>query len=213
MSITINLIDKIRSLAYFSDFTEDAVEVPAKPFLRELLEGSLMVEALSIEDLAGCLETCIYFGLDTASVSSELLWKVGEREETFRQWFAPEEDGQAVSWRFDPGLSIPIGAELTKTYGSSFKREGLIRLGIRWLDPCWDEISKAGNLRLLKWRHESGVSWPKNMTHDISWWGHLDCLRYACENGCNWDDGTLIIAFQAGHGDCLKYFWDRGAFV
>lgn len=79
MPITIALTKETRKLPYFSDFKEDEVEVPDKPFLRELLDGSLDPEALSIEELQRGIETSIYFSLDTEKLMEELLWKIGAR--------------------------------------------------------------------------------------------------------------------------------------
>jgi hypothetical protein len=90
MTLTLTLTDKIRSFPYFSSFTEDEVEVPDRPFLLQLLEGSLRPEELSASELFSCLETCIYFSLETVKIVPEFFWKIGETEELFDKYFVPD---------------------------------------------------------------------------------------------------------------------------
>lgn len=139
---TIILTDSIRSLPYFSSFTEDQVEVPDKPYLQELLTNKLELAHLSIPELLSCIETCIYFSLDTFQLCSRLIRKISVDETTFHQWFIQGNDREwSLSDNFPAivraELENRIQADVRKMIGAAkdfpLPRTALIKLGFKYI--------------------------------------------------------------------------------
>jgi hypothetical protein len=236
MTVNITLTEQLRKLPYFADFKEESVDVPAKPFLREILDQTLDMASLSIEELCACIETCIYFGLETAQLTQELLWKIGADSASFDQWFSKQED----QWSLKSGLSVPLEQELKTALGKSIDRACLIKLGIRCIYPTCLEILIQGNSRLLQWAYTLGktgspwsqeesiiankggwtyymkrsdkgfLSWDQLATSLAAAYGHLECLKFLHEQGCPWDERTVLNATRNGHLECLKYLHEQG---
>lgn len=210
MTTTIILTPTLRELAFFENFSEESVEVPDKPFLRELLENALLPEDLSIQELSQAIETCIYFSLDSAKLTGELLWKIGEGIRNFRRWFV-KVSGRSRTWKIHPRISPLIRLELEKTDGAFFDETRLIQLGIRQVkDLTCTKAAQVGNLRLLRWTHEQGLPWNRKTMDTIAQNGHLDCLKYAHEQGVPWNEWTCASAVNGGFLNCLEYLHEQG---
>ena len=69
---------------------------------------------------------------------------------------------------------------------------------------------KQGNLELVKFLKESGLSWNHRATWRAARAGHLDIVKYLHENGCPWDEGTCWRAAKGGHLDVLEYLHENG---
>lgn len=208
MSVTIILTDEIRKLPYFSDFQENRIEVPNKPFIKELLDNTVSFDSLPVDDLVKCIETCVYFSLETKTIIEELLWKIGEHKDIFQEWFVAD-NIEEETWIFNPKLSF-IRNELIRVVNSSFNSARLTQLGIRWIKPDCNNIAAGGNLRLLKWAHEHKSSWDIYICYSAAENGHLDCLKYAHEQGCPWDRFVCDRAAYHGQLECLKYAHEHG---
>lgn len=83
----------------------------SKPFLVELLADTLRPEALTLQELFSCIETCIYFDLCIWKLTRELLWKIGDNERVFDQWFQGDEKRPNM-WTLKKGLPGRLEKEL-----------------------------------------------------------------------------------------------------
>src|SRR5205085_11975625 len=72
------------------------------------------------------------------------------------------------------------------------------------------EISKCGNLEVLKWARENGCSWNVSTCENAASGGHLEVLKWAHENACPWDKWTCEKAAQGGHLEVLKWARENG---
>jgi hypothetical protein len=215
MTAIITITEAIRTLPYFCDFKEEQVEVPDKPFLKELLDKTVSFKGLSKKELCDCIETCIYFTLDTSRAVEELLWKIGKYKGTFRRWFGYRmfiASSQPVeTWTMGEKFPALIRAEINKKFGSRLDKGQLIKMGIRTIDQTIIEIVSRGNLRLLKWFIKEKRCWGLiDACAQAAKHGHLECLRYLHEQGCPWDVLTCLEAAREGHLDCLKYAHENG---
>jgi hypothetical protein len=205
---TIILTDKIRALPYFSDFQENQVDVPDKPFLQELLDEELCFEDLSLEELFACVETCVYFNLDSFDITEEILWKIGAKLDLLNRFFIKRKEVRYFTNRFPP----LVKKQMIRECGQGFSREIMVQMGIRCLNPSYEEILKANHLRLLKWRHASSGKplLDKNLSKLASAGWETECLQYLHENGCPWDEGACNYAAENGQLNHLKYLYENG---
>jgi hypothetical protein len=221
MSITIVLTEQLRAIPYFSDLKEEQVEVPDKPFVRQVLEGTLDLEDLTPEQLCQAIETSIYFTLKTRKLCRELLWKIGAKLGVFEQWFINQSKGHVWAldndWELGEKFPVVVKAELTRLFGKAVKRDQLLKLGIRCLGRSCEKLMAAGNLRLLKWAHEEWKKgapkrpfWTRESCSQAAEEGNLACLNYAHEQGAPWEADTCFRAAKGGHLKCLKYLHEQG---
>ena len=60
------------------------------------------------------------------------------------------------------------------------------------------ELSKSGNLEVLKWARENGCQWNSSTCSNAASGGHLEVLKWARDNGCKWDINTCYNAAGGG---------------
>jgi hypothetical protein len=77
--INIKLTKEIKENSYFSSFTEDEIEIPNKPFIKQILKNIDFIEELDIENLQKAIETCIYFNIETNVLMSRFI-KLGNNK-------------------------------------------------------------------------------------------------------------------------------------
>lgn len=214
MTTIITLTPALRVLPFFSSFKGKSVEVPAKPFLRELLEGTIRPEELLLSQLFDCIETCEFFKLDPSILLQEALWKMGESKESLSQWIVPcKQKPSYFTW--SPSLPTLVHLELIDLAGSFLDDKCFIRLGFRHLKPSLAEIVAEGNLRLLKWACREGLGefLPCEVnaaTSEAAKNGYLSCLQYLVEQGCGLYVDICNEAADNGHLNCIQYAHERG---
>ena len=191
------LTDTIRQIPYFSSFSKDEKEIIIpKPFINESIE-ILNVQELTTENILLVIENKIYLGMDTKELINELLWRMGESEE-----------------KMNNIKSLPniIQLELNPILKSK-NYEYIYSVRCRVLknkDTC-AEVSKFGNLRLLKYLRENGgdtedlCPWDEWTCSNAALNGHLEVLKYARENNCPWNESTCRNAAYNGHLEVLKW--------
>jgi len=79
-----------------------------------------------------------------------------------------------------------------------------------WDENTCEEISKKGDVDLLRYAHENGCKWNEHTCASASLHGQLECLKYAHEHGCRWNKQTCYCASINGHLKCLRYAHENG---
>jgi len=220
MSITVTLTHK-EKFEYFEYFTVgEEVELPDRPFAKEIADESLQIEQLSDKELKDALVTASYFGYKDRSIAEEFIWRIGNRIDTLNRYLettTPEHYSILCYWnnshtyqtRRTPMFKVRRATkDLEVRDALSYYYPGNInplKDGIRRVESL-DSLSIAygGCLRLVKWycskNRGLGSSFAQNTVS-------LECLKYAESQGVNITKRHI----HTSDPECEEYLKSRGA--
>ena len=116
-----------------------------------------------------------------------------------------------LTWCISRGYQLSSRTSLDAAWAGNME---VMRLLVQLQCPLdvgvFSPAIKQGNLEMVKFLKESGLSWNHRATWRAARAGHLDIVKYLHENGCPWDEGTCWRAAKGGHLDVLEYLHENG---
>lgn len=74
----------------------------------------------------------------------------------------------------------------------------------------WREAVYAGQIAVLEWALETGLTETWSTVTDAAWAGQLDVLKWACTHGFTWNDNTIAHAAFQGHLKVVEWLHTNG---